>query len=232
MINRLQGLLHRPERGWDPIPESHARSYAEGVRDQPDNKILADRLEEWIGGFQGKTVLDLGAGPGQCSVELARRGAKVVWHDVSRRYMDIARQRAVELGVELSFSLGYLEDSRRLVTTPFDLVFCRGCWAYCLDDRDFSALIYDLVKPGGHAYVSSNTDRHGRAPGVRRLLTALYETTGLKIGHPHPPHGKLARLFSRFPLTQLVVDYSPAVNDVLLFRKEGGPPTEHLFALL
>jgi 2-polyprenyl-3-methyl-5-hydroxy-6-metoxy-1,4-benzoquinol methylase len=232
MINRLHSLLHRPENGWDPVPEQWANTYGDGVKDKPETKILVDRLAEWMDGLQGKTVLDLGAGPGQCSLELAQRGARVTWHDVSRRYLDMTRRRAEGLGVDLSFSLGYLEESRRLASAPFDLVFCRGCWAYCMNDRQFSTLIYDLVKPGGYAYVSTNTGRYAKPTGVRRISTALYETTGFKIGHPHPPHGKLARLFSRFALTQLVVDYSPDVNDIVFFRKEGGPPAEHIFTIL
>jgi SAM-dependent methyltransferase len=232
MINRLHSLLNRPENGWDPIPEAWATTYGNRVKDVPETKILIDHLDEWLGGIKGKRVLDLGAGPGQCALEFARRGAQVTWHDVSRRYMEMARGRAQALGVELSLSLGYLEDSRRLASEPFDLVFCRGCWAYCLDDRKFATLIYDLVKPGGHGYVSSNTDRYAKAPGVRRIATALYETTGVKIGHPYPPHGKLAQLFSRFELSQLVVDYAPAVNDIVFFRKEGGPPADYLFTLV
>lgn len=64
MINRLHARMHRPERGWDPVPPGHASTYAEnewcaGVREE-----LLDELDTWVGGLEGKRVLDLGGGAG------------------------------------------------------------------------------------------------------------------------------------------------------------------------
>jgi len=137
LINRLLSLFHRPENGWDPVPAEYAKRYGE-VEWSTLNVGLVDQLERWIGGFKGKRVLDLGAGPGQYSVAFARRGAQVTWYDVSRNYQLIAQKRSAEAGVSLEFSLGYLEDAKRYVHNPFDLVFIRLAWYYCMNDLCFN----------------------------------------------------------------------------------------------
>lgn len=220
LINHLQRHFRRPETGWDPVPAAYAESYAEASWRQPDEAVI-HRLANWLGGLEGKRVLDLGGGPGQCSVMFARRGASVTWHDVSRNYLRIASERAQAAGVDVDFSLGYLEDAVRFVAQPFDLVFCQLCWYYCMDDRAFARLIYSLVKPGGAAYIDSNTPAfEGPVRGRRRLQYFLNNRLWIKVGHPHPPRGRIARLFLRYPVERMIVDYSAETNDRVFFVKK------------
>ena len=164
----------------------------------------------------GKRILDLGGGPGQYSVLFAQRGADVTWHDVSREYESIARERAAAAGVTFRFSLGYLEDAQRFREQPFDLVFCRVCWYYARSDRAFSRQFYSLIKPGGVGYVECNTPAFSQPTGWRRLQYWLNQNFWFKVGHPMPPHGRIARLLQRrsrdpdgfglfFPLRDIVV---------------------------
>lgn len=220
MINALQKLISRVDRGWDPVPATYAEAYAEASWRQPDETAI-ERLARRLGGLEGKRVLDLGGGPGQCSVMFARRGARVTWHDVSRNYLLIARQRAQAAGVDVDFSLGYLEDAVRFVAHPFDLVFCQLCWCYCMDDRAFARLIYSLVKPGGAAYIDSNTPAfEGPIRGRRRLQYFLNDRLWIKVGHPHPPRGRIARLFLQYPIERMIVDHSVETNDRIFFVKK------------
>lgn len=222
MINRLHSLFFRPENGWDPVPAAHAETYAAGEWRGVDT-ALVDRLETWLGGFGGTRVLDLGGGPGQYSVAFAARGADVVWHDVSRRYLDIASAHARAQGVEVAFSLGYMEEARRSLDRPFDLVFCRIAWSYCMSDAPFARLVYDLVKPGGVGYVDTNTPAFVRDMSLRlRAVHWLNASLWLKVGHPYPPHGRIARLFCRMPMERIEIDYARATNDRVLFRKARG----------
>src|SRR5262245_15306759 len=87
-VNYLHSLLHRVEDGWDPIPSSYAASYAELAWHERSPKIVQD-LESLLGGLAGKSVLDLGGGPGQYSILFAQHGADVTWHDISREYQAI-----------------------------------------------------------------------------------------------------------------------------------------------
>ena len=224
MFNRLHARLHRPERGWDPVSPQHAASYSEDEWSRIDTALLDD-LESSIGGLAGKTVLDLGGGPGHYSVAMALRGARVTWHDVSRSYLAISRDKAAQAGLDrqIDFSLGYLDEAPRRLRKRFDLVFNRICWYYSFSDRSFAAALVSLVAPGGFGYVDTTHSGYRREElgGSARLRTWLNERAGIKVGHPYPPRGRLARLFLRYRLAQLQVDYRVSTNDRILFQKAG-----------
>ncbi len=224
MINRLHAFLYRPERGWDPVPSGHASTYADkewsaGVREE-----LLDELDAWVGGLAGKRVLDLGGGPGQYSVAFAKRGAIVTWHDVSRTYLEFARGKASANGVNIDFSLGYMDEAPAILKTQFDLVFNRICWNYGFSDRGFAQTLFTLVKPGGIGYLDTTHSgwRRETLPTSARLRTWLNDALAIKIGHPFPPHGRLARLFSRLPIEKMLVDHAMPTNDRILFLRSQG----------
>lgn len=217
MINRLASFIQRPEWGWDPVSPAWACTYASAEWDL--NGATVDRLEQWVSGFKDKRLLDIGGGPGQYSVAFAKRGARVTWHDVSRNYLAIATKHAEQAQVNVTFSLGYLEDAARLIHDPFDIIFSRCCWYYCMNDRGFADLVYGLLKPGGRGYIDSPSSEEKGVPGYRRLLDLLNRTIGLKVGHPYPPHGRIAHLFNLKPIETLLADYSSPQRDVVMFTK-------------
>jgi len=214
MINCLHARIFRPERGWDPILEAYAQQYARAVWQQVDESLV-DTLAQRIGTFAGKHVLDLGGSPGQYSVAFAKRGAQVTWLDVSHNYLRIAQEKAKELGVEITFVLGYMDEAPRLLHKQFDLVFNRVCFYYSWNDASFVAVIYQLMRPGGYAYVEANNSSFGwdRLSPLAKLRTWLNTTTGIKIGHPHPPRGRIPVLFLKYPIKQMIVDYSEPTLD-------------------
>jgi 2-polyprenyl-3-methyl-5-hydroxy-6-metoxy-1,4-benzoquinol methylase len=215
-VNYLHSLFHRVESGWDPISREYAQEYADFTASQRDVSLV-ESLELKLGGLRNRRVLDLGGGPGQYSVLFAQRGADVTWHDISRTYRDITEARANALGVQLRYSLGYLENAARLSSEPFDLVFCRVCWSYGRSDRRFARLVYSLVKPGGVGYIECNTPEFSKPSGVRRLQYWLNEFTGWKIGHPMPPRGRIAKLIQGYPISSLSLNYSSPLLDVVEF---------------
>ena len=219
LINRLHAFLHRPENGWDPVPPGHAQTYAASEWAAGVDIDLLDELDRWVGGLAGKRVLDLGGGPGQYSVAFAKRGAEVTWHDVSRTYQQFAEEKAREHGVDIHFSLGYLDEAPRQLGTQFDLVFNRICWNYGWQDQSFAAVLFALIKPGGVGYVDTTHSgwRRDSLSASALLRTRLNEVLAIKIGHPFPPHGRLATLFSKMPIEKLVVDYAQPTNDRILF---------------
>lgn len=216
MINRVAARIQRPERGWDPIPPGHAERYA---RDEwlSVDRDLVDWLEGCLGGLRGRRVLDLGAGPGQFSAEFARRGAQVTWHDVSVGYRLLAHERLLARGLAVRYSLGYLEDARRLTPDPFDLVFVRLCWNYAMDDRAFGSLVHDLTRPGGILYVDSSHETH--RGGWRELAYHLNAVAWIKVGHPPPPPGRVAALLGSFDDVTVVTSRTTSTNDRVLMRR-------------
>jgi SAM-dependent methyltransferase len=221
MINRLHARLHRPEQGWDPVSPAHVRAYAEHEWAMLDEALI-DRIEARTGSLAGMRILDLGAGPGHYAAAFARRGARVTWHDVSLGYRAYAMVRLEALGLtdRVAFSLGYLDDAARLLPEPFDLVFNRLCWNYAFDDARFASVVYRLARPGGWIYVDTHHSGYGRESVSLRVLarTWLNDRLGLKIGHPYPPRGRVARLLQRYPLWQLHADYLTLANDRILLQ--------------
>jgi hypothetical protein len=119
--------------------------------------------------------------------------------------------------------LGYLDDAVRLLERTYDLVFNRICWYYGRGDRSFADMVYRLVGPGGCGYVDTtnslfNADRQSASVRMRTWLNAA---CSIKIGHPYPPRGRVATLLLRHPVERLLVDYSAASSDRVLFKKPG-----------
>jgi 2-polyprenyl-3-methyl-5-hydroxy-6-metoxy-1,4-benzoquinol methylase len=204
--------------GWDPISPEYAKEYDRFASNKIDT-VLVKRLDALSGGLEEKRILDLGGGPGHYSVLFAKCGARVTWHDVSRECEKIARKRAEDCGVSLDFSLGYLEEARKFGRNCFDLVFCRVCWYYGRSDRAFGRLLYSLVKPGGIGYIECNTPVFSNPRGIRRLQHWLNAYVWWKIGHPLPPHGRIAKLIHKYPLARMELDYSSAECDIVTFVK-------------
>ncbi len=221
IINKFASFFSKAIPDWDPVPETHAQQYAESEWVIGANEVLLNELECWLGGFSGKKVLDLGGGPGQYSVAFAKRGALVTWHDISAAYAKIAEQKAEDHGVAIEFSIGYMDEALKLLKADYDLVFNRICWYYGFSDRSFSRTLFALIKPGGVGYVDtthSGWHRESLSP-AGQLKTWLNDCFSVKIGHPFPPHGRLAKLFLELPVEKMQIDYSTETNDRLLFRR-------------
>lgn len=222
MINRLHSRLHRPEKGWDPVPLQHALEYGAHEWSVGVQEPLLDEFEERLGGLSGKQVLDLGGGPGHYSVAFAKRGARVTWYDISANYRAFAAEKARAERVEMEFYLGYMDDALNVLNREFDLVFNRICWYYCMSDSGFARVVYDLVRPGGWAYIDTNHSGVGResARWATRARRWLNDALAIKIGHPYPLRGRVAELFLRYPMQQLRAEYQPRNDRILLQKPE------------
>jgi SAM-dependent methyltransferase len=179
---------------------------------------MVDVLEAKVGGFQGKRILDLGGGPGQFAVEFAKRGGLVTWHDISKHYSLIVEELAKANGVELALSLGYMEEASKFVGHPFDLVFNRICWMYCVNDFEFAKLIHDLIRPGGWGYVNSDYWIENMAASLR-FRYAINAHTGIKIGHIIPPPGRLEKYFRGFGDLDVEVVVNPPKENLFLNKR-------------
>lgn len=220
MINKLLMKLRPVGGGYDPVPADHARYYTQ-TEWRTFNPTMVNILEARIGGFEGKRILDLGAGPGQFAIEFAKRGGKVTWHDISRNYLAIVKDLASAHGVDLDYSLGYLEEASRLMDHPFDLVFNRICWIYCANDFEFAKLIHDLIRPGGWGYVNSDYWLEKMDP-LTKFRLAVNAHTGIKLGHIIPPQGRLEKYFRGFGLEVEVDDTQPPKEHLFLHK---APPS-------
>jgi len=130
-----------------------------------DTRISPPELMDFIARSTAGRALDLGCGAGTNAITLAQHGWDVVGVDFVGKAIRLARQRAVEAGVQVDFRQG---DVTRLqgINGPFDLILDIGCF-------------HSLATAGMVDY-AHNLDRL-LAPGGTYLLYAFYrdpEQTG------------------------------------------------------
>ena len=109
------------------------------------------------GGVTGPKVLDVGCGPGDLAIALARRGFEVTAVDISHVAIDMARTKAAAAGVTVHFEV---QDATALSlpSAPFDSVFDSGL-LHSLNRRRredvdrYLALLPGLAAPGATVFV-------------------------------------------------------------------------------
>lgn len=110
-----------------------------------------DALVELVGCRPGAVVLDLACGVGRHCLEFAKRGFKVTGVDRTGSYIEEARRRAADEGLEAEFVVGDMRDFRR--DGAFDLAVCLftslGFFESREDDRRMIENVVRSLKPGG-----------------------------------------------------------------------------------
>jgi len=219
---KLKYYFQKPEKGFDPVPLGFAKQYAASEYKKFNTRVI-DEMGIPLQSFNNKTVLDLGGGPGQYSLEFAKRGAKVTWHDISKNYLDIAKSKAEHEHLNINFSIGYLEQAKG----KFDIIFNRICWYYCLNDYQFAHHLYTLINEGGYGYIIVNNEEFlenelkKESFFKRLIIKASYwinETLDIKLTHVHPSHRKLNRIFSSLKFKRLQV-YRKGDSTLITFNK-------------
>lgn len=107
----------------------------------------------------GARVLDVGAGPGRFTIELARIGAEIVVGDLSPRQLDLNREKLTEAGLEdrvVERVVADVCDLSRFPDGGFDATVCYGGpLSYVLDRApEAVAELCRVTRAGGHVLVS------------------------------------------------------------------------------
>jgi len=100
--SRTQGFFHQYAGDFDAIYSNHT-GVVNGIVNNVFRKSMKLRFQDAVEScdpIEGKTVLDVGCGPGHYSITLAKRGArKAVGIDFADGMLRIARQHAEQAGV-------------------------------------------------------------------------------------------------------------------------------------
>jgi len=123
-------------------------------------------LEEYllINGLNGLDILDLGACSGSQSIELAKRGHRVVGTEISETAFERAKLAAArETGLAISFLIDDIAESR-LNDNQFDLVIDRGCYdSICsFNHEEYVASVRRVLRPGGVMLLKSMSSEEAR----------------------------------------------------------------------
>jgi 2-polyprenyl-3-methyl-5-hydroxy-6-metoxy-1,4-benzoquinol methylase len=129
--------------------------------------VLVDAVER--AGLQGRSVLDLGCGPGDLSFEVLRRGAsRVTGVDLSSVSVEVARRRAAALGVSerASFEIGdaAAPDGRSADVVVLNRSLC------CFPDAD--RFVRNTAPSAGSIYAISLPASRGIRGLLARVLFA------------------------------------------------------------
>jgi ubiquinone/menaquinone biosynthesis C-methylase UbiE len=100
----------------------------------------------------GSNVLEIAAGPGYLAVELARRGYRVTTLDASASFVRIARERAVNAGVNIDVRQG---NASRMPfgDATFDFVVCEAAFKNFSDPVGALDEMHRVLRAGGEASV-------------------------------------------------------------------------------
>jgi SAM-dependent methyltransferase len=200
----------------------------------------------------GDHVLDIGAGPGRFTIELARLGARVTVSDISPTQLDLNKRKVQEsrcAAAVVDHTLLDVVDLSAFRTDSFDAVVCYGgALSYVFDRADQAlAELLRVTKPGGRVLLSVMSllgtsrrflnavldlaRRHG--PGVVDQLLATHDQVGVVAdGHlfRYYTRASLQALLERHPCT--ILDASAAnflaigTNEELLDELIHGPRSD------
>jgi ubiquinone/menaquinone biosynthesis C-methylase UbiE len=142
---------------FDEAGEREWTRFDDGVTPPQSVAVHAEYLRRFV--RPGDHVLDIGAGPGRFTIELARLGADVVVADLSPRQLELNREKVSEAGLEervLDRVLADVADLARFDDASFDVAVCfGGPLSYLVDRADEGvAELVRVTRPGGHVLLS------------------------------------------------------------------------------
>jgi SAM-dependent methyltransferase len=153
-------VRYEPDRAtafYDEYGEREWTRFDDGRSSPLSPAVHANVLRRFV--RAGDRVLDVGAGPGRFTIELARLGATVVASDLSPVQLELNRAKLSEVGLAEhveEWVRADITDLNPLRDGEFDAVVCfGGPLSYVLDRADEAVdELLRVVRPGGHVLVS------------------------------------------------------------------------------
>ena len=121
---------------FDELGEGEWRRFDDGRTPPQSLAVHLEALRRFVA--PGDRVLDVGAGPGRFTIELARLGAEVVVADISPRQLELNAEKVGAAGLEERVRervLADVTDLSRFADASFDAAVCFGGPLSYLVDR-------------------------------------------------------------------------------------------------
>jgi 2-polyprenyl-3-methyl-5-hydroxy-6-metoxy-1,4-benzoquinol methylase len=134
----------------------------------------------------GATVLELGPGWGNTTIELARMGYQVTAIDIDPAFVELIQERAQKFSLEVDARRGTFLEIDQL-GQRYDAVLFYECFHHCSDHRLLVKKLADVLKPGGKVFFASEPilDSFPMPWGVRtdgESLWAIRRNGWLELG--------------------------------------------------
>ena len=111
----------------------------------------------------GGQVLEIAPGPGYFVIELAKLGSyQITGLDISKSFVEIARQKAVQAGIKAEFRQGDAANMPFQDGT-FDFMFCQAAFKNFAQPVKAIAEMYRCLRPGGRAVIADMRSDASRA---------------------------------------------------------------------
>jgi len=187
-----------------------------------------EKVFSWLGGVEGKTVLDLGAGVGQWAFRFSERGAaRVTAVEFSADLAEIGRAECHHRQIDnVDFVVSPAESFR--CADEYDVILCSGLCVY-LDDDQFRSMAHNvpgMVRPGGLFLLRDGMARQERyeindrfSEHLQTNYSATYRTREVYLETLSDPSLELLRDENMFPEGHPLNKYPQTRLHVFLFRR-------------
>jgi 2-polyprenyl-3-methyl-5-hydroxy-6-metoxy-1,4-benzoquinol methylase len=148
-VSRTQGFFHAYANDFDAI-YSNRRGLINDVINNVFRRSMKLRFLKTLEGcnpVDGRTVLDVGCGPGHYSITLAQRGAdRVIGIDFAEGMLTLASQHAAKAGVGERCDFRVADFATFTAPERFDYVILMGFMDYMADARGIIEKVVSLTK--------------------------------------------------------------------------------------
>lgn len=139
----------QPDRNFDDLAERFARTIYATPRGELRLMALRADFAELNIAVDGASVLDIGGGQGQFSLELARQGATVSLCDISAEMLQLAQDQFAAAGLPLISRQCALQQVSEYFPQQYDIVLNHAVLEWLADPFAALPLLAEKVKPGG-----------------------------------------------------------------------------------
>lgn len=112
-----------------------------------------EKVLEYLGDIQGKTIMDIGAGSGYFSVKLASKGAKVIAADVNDEFQEIIKERIAKNKLTNIETRKIPYDSPSLKDGEADMVLIVNTYHHIENRSDYFAIVKQGTKTDGELVI-------------------------------------------------------------------------------
>jgi len=138
-------IPEQAEEAWDKL----ANWYSARKKGSYEFKIQLPAILNLLGNLRGKSLIDIGCGPGTYSVEFAKRGANVLGLDLSQKMLDKAGNNAKMADINLTLQ----KADARLIRCP-DNSFDIAVIILAILNEKIIKEAARVLKPGGLLLIS------------------------------------------------------------------------------